>query len=49
MISVIGVSTMRYGDRPAGQVGEHHLRIDAQEMVHRGDQVARRLRGRSVG
>jgi hypothetical protein len=34
-------SAMGNGDGPAGQVGKHHLRIDAQKMVHRGDQVAR--------
>jgi hypothetical protein len=33
-------SAVGYGDRPASQVGEHHLRIDAEQMVHGGNEVA---------
>jgi hypothetical protein len=39
MISVTGTA-MGNSDWPAGQVGEHHLGIDAEEMIHRGDEIA---------
>ena len=41
-ISVMGSPPWEIENRPTGQVRKHHLRIDAQEMVHRGDQVAGR-------
>ena len=28
-------------DRAAGQVGEHQLRIDTEQLINRGDEIAR--------